>query len=47
MSLEEAEKLLVISRYLKNGGFLDGYDNADSLVEDIQEIILVLKQYGK
>lgn len=47
MSLEEAEKLLVVSRYLKNGGFLDGLDNTNSLIEDIQEIVMVLKQYGK
>lgn len=46
LTIPEAERLLTVTRYLKNGWFLDGFDHAEDLIENIEEIIKVLKEHG-
>ncbi len=43
----ELEKLLVVSMYLKNGGFLDDYADAWEIVSTLQDIIDAVKKYWK
>ncbi|MDD3793747.1 MAG: hypothetical protein PHI37_02960 [Candidatus Gracilibacteria bacterium] len=46
-SSEELKKLLVVSMYLKNGGFLDDYADAGEIVSTLQDIIDAVQKYGK
>ncbi|MDD3145622.1 MAG: hypothetical protein PHV23_05975 [Candidatus Gracilibacteria bacterium] len=46
-SPSDLDNLLVISMYLKNGGFLDDYADAGEIISNLTDIINTVNKYGK